>query len=106
MASIKDILRREPIRLMDGRYSTGFVSVAELNSLVNEGTAEVYDNQGVDFVRLLKPKVVTLDLKTAKDILHMVKDCGYGGSSHSRIEAKHEKALRKAIAKATEEKGT
>ena len=51
---ILDILDREPIRLMDGRYSTGFVDLDRLRKVIESGYAEVYTENGVRFVRKLK----------------------------------------------------
>ncbi len=50
--SILAILDRESIRLMDGRYSTGFANMEDLQKLIDMGGyVEVYENQGVKFVR-------------------------------------------------------
>jgi len=48
------ILENEPIRWIDGRYSNGFVDLNELPILLLEGSAEVYEDQGMKFVRLRK----------------------------------------------------
>lgn len=52
--NILKILEKEPIRWIDGRYSNGFVGLNELPILLLEGSAEVYENQGMKFVRLRK----------------------------------------------------
>lgn len=50
--SLLAVLDREPIRLIDGRYSTGFANVKDLQKLIDMGSyVEVYENQGVRFVR-------------------------------------------------------
>jgi hypothetical protein len=49
--NILEILKREPIRFIDGRYSDGFVKGADLNKLIELGWAEIYDNNGTEFVR-------------------------------------------------------
>ena len=50
--SILAILDREHIRLIDGRYSTGFANMKDLQKLIDMGGyVEVYDNQGIKFVR-------------------------------------------------------
>lgn len=50
--SILAILDRESIRLIDGRYSTGFANMEDLQKLIDMGGyVEVYDNQGMEFVR-------------------------------------------------------
>ena len=49
---IVSILKNENVRLMDGRFSDGFVDIDKLNKLIKDGVAEIYDNQGVEFVRL------------------------------------------------------
>ena len=46
------ILEQENIRLVDGRFSSGFVDLNELNNLTKNGIAEIYNNQGINFVRL------------------------------------------------------
>ena len=51
---ILEILKKESIRLLDGRYSKGFVDLDELKELISEGKAEVYENQEMKFVR--RPK--------------------------------------------------
>ena len=48
---ILEILKSEPIRLADGRWSQGYVDEKELRRLIDTGVAEVYDNQGMTFVR-------------------------------------------------------
>lgn len=52
--NILKILENEPIRWIDGRYSNGFVDLNELPILLLEGSAEVYEDQGMKFVRLRK----------------------------------------------------
>ena len=50
--SILAVLDRESIRLVDGRYSTGFANMEDLQKLIDMGgDVEVYDNQGMKFVR-------------------------------------------------------
>lgn len=50
--SILAVLDRESIRLIDGRYSTGFANMKDLQKLIDMGGyVEVYDNQGMKFVR-------------------------------------------------------
>ena len=45
------ILDREPIRLIDGRYSDGFVKTKDLLKLINMGGyVEVYEASGIKFV--------------------------------------------------------
>ena len=51
-AMVINILKQEDIRLMDGRFRDGFVDLNVLNKLIEEGKAEIYDNQGIKFVRL------------------------------------------------------
>lgn len=52
--SILKVLDRESIRIIDGRYSTGFVNMKDLQKLIDMGGyVEVYENQGVKFVRKL-----------------------------------------------------
>lgn len=46
------ILEKEHIRLMDGRYSDGFVDLDELRELISEDFVEVYEKQGMEFVRI------------------------------------------------------
>ncbi len=48
--TILEILAREPIRLLDGRYSTGFVSTTELNALVEDGKVGTDMRGGMRFV--------------------------------------------------------
>lgn len=55
--NILKILEKENIRWIDGRYSNGFVDLNELPILLLEGSAEVYEDQGVKFVRLRKKEV-------------------------------------------------
>jgi hypothetical protein len=50
-----EILKKESIRLVDGRYSNGFADLDDLNKLIELGQAEVYDN-GMEFVRLVSRK--------------------------------------------------
>jgi hypothetical protein len=47
----------ESFRLLDGRWENGFVDPEVLQGLVNEGVAEIYKLQGMDFVRLSNPLV-------------------------------------------------
>jgi len=54
LINIHEILERESIRLLDGRWSGGFVDEVELQQLIDNGKAEVYDNQGVKFVQAIK----------------------------------------------------
>jgi hypothetical protein len=49
------LLNTEPIRYCDGRYSTGFKDVGMLTEMISDGTAEVFDNNGVRFVRRVTP---------------------------------------------------
>ena len=50
--SILAVLDRESIRLVDGRYSSGFANMEDLQKLIDMGDyVEVYDNQGMKFVR-------------------------------------------------------
>ena len=50
--SLLEVLDRESIRLIDGRYSTGFANMEDLHKLIEMGGyVEVYENQGVKFVR-------------------------------------------------------
>lgn len=52
MNEVIQILKTEDVRLVDGRYSSGFVDEKELQKLILEGKAEIYQNQGMSFVRL------------------------------------------------------
>jgi len=54
MEYIMDILKHEDIRLVDGRYSGGFVDDVELELLVQRELVEVYrkDDDSPAFVRL------------------------------------------------------
>jgi len=54
--NILKILEKEDIRWIDGRHSKGFVELNELPILLLEGSAEVYENQGMKFVRLKEKK--------------------------------------------------
>lgn len=47
------ILEREPIRLLDGRYSDGFVDIDELKRLIQEKRVTTYENKGITFVAKL-----------------------------------------------------
>jgi hypothetical protein len=49
--SVLDILGKGPIRLIDGRYSEGFVDLDDLNKLIEIGVAEVYEIDEMKFVR-------------------------------------------------------
>jgi hypothetical protein len=40
------------IRKIDGRYKDSFVDMKALQKLIDDGRAEVYKLQGMDFVRL------------------------------------------------------
>jgi len=51
--NILKILEKESIRLIDGRYATGFVDLDDLNELIQEGEVEVYKVYGVRFARLI-----------------------------------------------------
>ena len=53
--SALDIVKNEPIRYIDGRWSDGFVDQAELDHLVKATIAEKYMNGGMSFVRLAIP---------------------------------------------------
>jgi hypothetical protein len=52
LKNVFEILKKESIRLIDGRYSKGFVNEADLKKLIISGQAEIYDNGGMNFVRL------------------------------------------------------
>ena len=47
------ILKSEDIRYIDGRYRDGFVDQADLDAVIEAGLAEIYDNGGMRFVRLI-----------------------------------------------------
>ena len=50
--TIENILKRgNYIRMMDGRYTDGFVDLEVLQALIDEGKAEVIDNKGVKMAR-------------------------------------------------------
>jgi hypothetical protein len=51
---ILEILKREDIRMVDGRHSDGFVDTGELRKLVDSGDAETYCKSEFNFVRLVK----------------------------------------------------
>lgn len=52
--TIEEILKRgNYIRMMDGRYTDGFVNLEVLQIIINEGGAEVFENQGVKMARKL-----------------------------------------------------
>lgn len=53
---IKEILRREPIRYFDGRYSEGYVDIVELEALIDAGEAVIDTGNLMDFVRLPEPE--------------------------------------------------
>ena len=48
---ILDILQREDIRFVDGRYSGGFVDCRDLDNVVNSILAATYKRDGFLFVR-------------------------------------------------------
>lgn len=50
--NILEILKTEPIRMIDGRYSTGFVDTDVLAGFITAGQIEIYKIQGMQFVRL------------------------------------------------------
>lgn len=50
--TILEVLKTESIRLMDGRFSDGFVDTDELKLLINLGHAKKFKRQGLDFVKL------------------------------------------------------
>ena len=54
MKKIIDILKKEDIRAIDGRYSDGFVDIDDLLYLVSKGKAESYTEKGFTFIRLKK----------------------------------------------------
>ena len=50
--TVLEILRRgNYIRLMDGRYDSGFVALDVLQAVIKDGDAETFDNHGVQLVR-------------------------------------------------------
>ena len=49
---ILEILRKEPIRFIDGRYSTGFVEREDLEKVLNRRLAEKYRNHNITFIRI------------------------------------------------------
>jgi len=52
--SILQVLDKEPIRLIDGRYSEGFADTDDLQKLIDMGGyVEVYEDDGLKFVRRL-----------------------------------------------------
>lgn len=54
--AVLNLLDREPIRFIDGRYSDGFINdVGMLSEMISDGTIELYDNGGVRFVRRVTP---------------------------------------------------
>jgi hypothetical protein len=50
--SLIRVLKQEDVRMIDGRWSNGFVDIDALSALIDQGRAEVYYNQGFIFVRL------------------------------------------------------
>ncbi len=57
--TIEEILKRgNYIRMMDGRYTDGFVNLEVLQIIINEGGAEVFENQGVKMARKLTPRAL------------------------------------------------
>lgn len=54
MENILEILKNEDIRMVDGRYSDGFVDTDELRKLVDSGEAETYCKSEFNFVRLAR----------------------------------------------------
>ena len=54
---VLDILQKENIRLVDGRYSGGFIDTEVLHYLIRTGEAETYMNEIITFVRLKRKKI-------------------------------------------------
>ena len=51
---ILNILELEDIRRFDGRYSTGFVDLAELEEMIDLNEVQVIKISGMDFVKFLE----------------------------------------------------
>lgn len=54
--AVLNLLDREPIRFVDGRYSNGFKDTGMLSEMIYiDHTAELFDNGGLRFVRRVTP---------------------------------------------------
>lgn len=56
--AVLNLLDVEPIRFVDGRHSTGFKDVGMLSEMLyHDHTVELFDKDGVRFVRRVTPKM-------------------------------------------------
>jgi hypothetical protein len=55
-SEILEILKHEDIRVVDGRYSDGFVDDNELKKLISSGKVETYCVSEFKFARLPHPE--------------------------------------------------